>query len=161
MEEKRKKISLATYVVSLIIMLAIIVGLVFVIVRGDNNKDVTENVIENVSGEEKIDVDEYILLHKGTEIKKEVGVQHIGYGFMEFTKENKEKYNIEYYNYEKNEEKGKTQGIFGEDQFVENVSDFVSEEEKTMQEEIGRLKAQLRIKDLEKQYLDLKSQLDN
>lgn len=53
-KENKKKISLATYVVSLIIMLAIIVGLIFVIVRGDANKDVTGNVIGNLSSEENI-----------------------------------------------------------------------------------------------------------
>lgn len=102
--------------------------------KDENTTKVTYKVKENLDKYfidlyNKSEDEEYIVLYNGIEIEKKTGMQFID-DCMENTKENKEKYNIEYYNYENGRYVGKTEGIFGEKNvYNENTSyvDKVSE----------------------------------
>jgi len=64
------------------------------------------------------------VLYNGIEIKKDTGIQNIS--DMLISTENKEKYNITYYNYEKGKYIGESEGVFGNESYegmsrVENV----------------------------------------
>ena len=74
----------------------------------------------------------YVVLFNGLEINKNTGVQI--FAWTNINEYNNERYNVKYYNYEKNEYIGETIGIFGKEEvyegtsYVENVSTFAISE---------------------------------
>ena len=149
-ENKEKKISITTFVISLIIMISIIIGLVFYIFynkrnnrienvnvvannnlynikENTNNNSISDKNINNettkntnaIKTETKKEVKDYFILYKGYEMKKDTGVQNLS--DMIINDENNEKYNTNYYNYEKGKYLGETEGSFGEETY-EGVS---------------------------------------
>ena len=132
-QKEKKKISLATYVITLLIILAIIALLVYAMIRDDKEETGnTSNILNpnNIIGtnESNKETTNYIVLYNGEEIKQTVGKQVLSYS-MKNTSENKKKYNIKYYNYEKEGYKGEKTGIFGKEETYEGYS-FVSNVEK-------------------------------
>lgn len=114
-EKKQLKISLGTAVFIAVIVIAIIVALVAYILINNNEKENTTtnntNSIENTENAENVDSeigDDYFILYRGYEMEKKEGIQYLE--DMDYTKENEEKYNIEYYNYENGKYKGKIEG---------------------------------------------------
>jgi hypothetical protein len=138
--KNNKKISLVTYIITLIIMAILVGGLIFYNIKnskqtkGTNttntaNTEITTsntNTINTTNATENNIADEnYIILYNGYEIENKIGTQYENY--MKITNNNKEKYNITYYNYEKGQSYGETKGEFGNTNiydgysYVENV----------------------------------------
>ena len=74
----------------------------------------------NLYKENSIAQDDFLVIYNGREIPKKVGVKQTT--DMANNKENKNKYNIKYYNYENGEYKGETVGTFGEEETYEGQS---------------------------------------
>ena len=127
---EKNKISLATYIVFLII-LVIIVGVLFFCIFQNNNTNTLANAnnsannsssAENTTETEEIeeaDKDNYFILYDGYEMELKTGVQYLS--DMQINSENTEKYNAKYYNYEKGKYVGESEGSFGEETY-EGVS---------------------------------------
>ena len=133
---KEKKISLLTFVLSLIIMAVIVAILMIAIFNKKGNREqeniiqeylykknsVTQSVTNSVeqSVTNTVAQDDFFIVYNGREIQKDVGVKQTS--DMETSKNNKKKYNIKYYNYENGQYKGETKGIFGKEETYEGQS---------------------------------------
>ncbi len=138
MDKKYKKISLPVYIISLIILLLIVGGMAFYIIKENeknNNKDINTNISTNETNmQEKNNTENstiinkgnnqekntnYFILYDGYKIENKFGIQDLS--DMEVNEENNKLYNTTYYNYEKGKYLGETKGDFGK-QTYEGVS---------------------------------------
>lgn len=128
---KEKKNSLATYIISLIIMLVVVFSIMVAIFNQKEKEEQTNAVIEKNSTQsttqsntqantKSVTQEEYFIIYQGREISKEPGVKQIS--DMETSEKNKKKYNIKYYNYENGQYKGETKGVFGKEETYEGQS---------------------------------------
>jgi len=120
--KKNIEISLTKFIISLIVVILIIGGFVFYIVKNENNTQNveianTENVVSEVANEideniikEEKEEDDYFVLYKGMKIKLDTTVQYLDPENIELTEENKNIYNIKYYNYENGKYAGESEG---------------------------------------------------
>lgn len=126
-EKKQMKVSLTVYLISILILIAVCVALIMYIVEIKETKieDVTNSIVENVVSEGNSvvyvpNVDpEHIVLYNGYHINVAAGVQTLT--DMEINDINTQKYNTNYYNYEKGTDYGLLPGSFGEETY-EGVS---------------------------------------
>ena len=142
---EKKKLSIGTVIILLVVVAAIAVGATYMIMKLEkqntnsngveektNNSDISEesdvansetqkNNTENKTDSE----DKYFILYEGREIENKTGVQNLS--DMKITNEANTKYNTKYYNYENGKYVGEKTGTFGEqttegESCVENVS---------------------------------------
>lgn len=98
-----------------VVLIAVIIGIGEYVfyqaqdVTEENNNSKVETVINN---------EDYFILYKGYEIKKELGTQFLD--DMDYTDKNLEKYNINYYTYKNSkyigQKQGKMERTFGDDE---------------------------------------------
>ena len=119
-----------------LIIFTLLIAVLGILLWNSKQKEEVNNTIEDKIEENFIKLynenssatlnDDYIILCNGLEIEKKTGIQYEDY--MKITDENKTKYEIKYYNYEKEKAIGETIGIFGRENiydgysYVENVS---------------------------------------
>ena len=138
MEKKYKKISLPVYIISLIILLLIVGGMAFYIIK-ENDKNNSDKLNTNINSnetnmQEKNNTENntiinkgnnqekntnYFILYDGYKMENKTGIQDLS--DMKVNEENNKLYNTTYYNYEKGQYLGETKGDFGE-QTYEGVS---------------------------------------
>lgn len=135
-EKEPIKVSLTTYIISLLVMVILIIGLIFYFVEYRNNtteklSNTNTSLIESNTSENniminqqdkntnKLTTSDYFILYNGYEIKNKIGVQNLS--DMEVTEETNKKYNTTYYNYENGKFVGETKGTFGKETY-EGVS---------------------------------------
>lgn len=147
---KSKKIMIAC--ISFILIGIIIIGII--VVKEVSKKDIDLNSSN------------YFILYDGIEISQTLGVQSLS--AMELTKENINKYNTTYYNYENGKEQGITQGKFENETYegtaqVENVKKIATSKEyniiprkyENIMEIPEEIKKSLKYTSLEMQAIDL------
>ena len=117
-ESKQKneiKISLGLAIFLVILIMAVISLIIYIIVNKQQNESEKENNTQfsitnntNSNSNEKQQVGDYFILYDGYEMQKTATCQYL-YD-MDYTRENEQKYNITYFNYENSKYKGEKQG---------------------------------------------------
>ena len=142
---EKKKLSIGTVIILLVIVAAIAVGATYMITKTEkqntnsngvekktSNSDISKEsdvanseIPKNNTEDKKDSEDKYFILYEGKEIENKTGIQNLS--DMKITNEANTKYNTKYYNYENGKYVGEKTGTFGErttegESCVENVS---------------------------------------
>lgn len=135
-DKKTKTVSLFTFIFVILAVIGIMSAGFYIFysykmeeMKKDNKND-SEISRENEINQETVE-DNYIFLYDGCEIEKKVGLQRVP-AYMEANEDNKSKYEINYYTYDKDGEVSEVKGIFKPDTayqgygYVDNVKKVAS-----------------------------------
>ena len=123
MGTKEKKVSLSTFIIVILLVIISMSAGFYCFHKYEIENLKREKNDENQIASENIDTenakdDSYIFLYDGYEIEKKVGLQKMPV-YMEATDDNKSKYEINYYTYDKEGELSEVKGIFKSDEAYE------------------------------------------
>jgi len=157
-KNERKAVSLSTFICIIFLVIAImLIGFYFfyqyktdeIKKKNDAMPKASSENENKVNDSELLDQDDdsYIMLYDGCTIEKKTGIQSIP-AYMEATDENKSKYEITYYTYDKNGTSEEIKGKFKEDEAYEGYG-YVSN--------VKKIATSLKYDVMPRKYEDVKS----